>query len=51
MNQHPCQDKCPNFTDENCCHCLVQIKEDSNIRTSDEQKFLDLAIEAEKEIS
>lgn len=23
MNIHPCQDKCPNFTDENCCHCLV----------------------------
>ncbi len=23
MNQHPCQDKCPNFTDEQCCHCLI----------------------------
>lgn len=24
MNNHPCQDKCPNFTDEQCCHCLVK---------------------------
>ena len=24
MNQHPCQDKCPNFTDEQCCHCLIK---------------------------
>ena len=20
---HPCKNKCPNFTDEHCCHCLV----------------------------
>ena len=20
---HPCKNKCPNFTDEQCCHCLV----------------------------
>lgn len=24
MNNHPRQDKCPNFTDEQCCHCLVK---------------------------
>lgn len=24
MSNHPCQDKCPNFNDEQCCHCLVK---------------------------
>ena len=21
---HPCKNKCPNFTDEQCCHCLLK---------------------------
>lgn len=23
MPKHPCADKCPNFIDEQCCHCLI----------------------------
>ncbi len=45
---HPCQDKCPNFTDEQCCHCLIQ---DQNEPVSDEQKFLNRATESIEEIS
>lgn len=24
MNNHPCHDKCPNFSDEQCSHCLLK---------------------------
>ena len=43
MNKHPCQDKCPNFTDEQCCHCLVQAKDQAS-ENEDEAKFLEQAL-------
>ncbi|QIC63290.1 hypothetical protein [Acinetobacter schindleri] len=26
MTNHPCQDKCSDFTDEHCRNCLIQIE-------------------------
>lgn len=46
---HPCKDKCSNFTDEQCQACL--IREDLDIPTSDEYKFLVRALEAVKEVT
>lgn len=43
MNNHPCQDKCPNFTDEQCCHCLIH---ETSADLSDEEKHLKNALEA-----
>ena len=39
---HPCQDKCPNFTDEQCCHCLIH---ETSADLSDEEKHLKNALE------
>lgn len=44
---HPCQDKCPNFTDEQCCYCLVQETADTK---PDEQKYLESAIKSLEEV-
>lgn len=45
MNKHPCQDKCPHFLDEQCCHCLVQEQaEDQASKNEDEAKFLEQAL-------
>lgn len=41
---HPCQDKCPEFTDEQCCHCLIQQEQD--LENSDEAKFYAQALTA-----
>lgn len=43
MPKHPCADKCPNFIDEQCCHCLIQ---ESQAEPSDEDKHLAHALEA-----
>lgn len=67
MRNHPCQDKCPNFTDEQCYHCLVKDLEarefalgvapyDAYVKapvelTSDEQKFLNQADQAKGEVT
>ena len=34
---HPCQDKCSNFKDEECGHCLV--KHEPVFQNADEAKF------------
>lgn len=49
MIEHPCQDKCPEYQDEQCCHCLISPA--LKTPTSDEEKFLRLSTEAKKEIS
>lgn len=38
--KHPCQDKCSNFTEEQCCHCLIQEHAEP---TNDEQKYFEAA--------
>ncbi|PZT84886.1 MAG: hypothetical protein DI627_14240 [Acinetobacter sp.] len=40
---HACQGKCPNYTDEQCCHCLIQ---DTPAALSDEDKHLNNAVDA-----
>lgn len=49
---HPCQDKCSDFQEEQCGHCLVQ--EQSNhppiLKNMDEAKFYGQALIAEKYI-
>lgn len=49
MTHHPCKDKCSNFIDEQCQACL--IREDLDMPTSDEYKFLVRALEAVKEVT
>lgn len=44
--KHPCQNQCPNFTDEQCCHCLIHQEE----KLTDEDKYLALALEAVKQV-
>lgn len=51
MKNHPCQDKCPNYKDEQCSVCLIQIKEELDPLIHDEQKFLKRAFESIEEIS
>ena len=60
MNQHPCQDKCPNFTDEQCCHCLIKeieaqefnlgLAPDSHYVKS-ENKYINQAFQSIREVS
>lgn len=35
LEQHPCVGKCPNFTDEQCCHCLVTEPSDRAFNLND----------------
>jgi len=67
MNIHSCQDKCPDFTDEQCCHCLVKDLEAREFAlgvapdeayvkasaelTNDEWKFLKQADQAKGEVT
>ena len=48
MSKHPCAEQCPNFTDEQCCHCLIQ---ESQAEPSDEDKHLAHALEAMEYVS
>lgn len=41
---HPCQDKCSNFKDEECGHCLV--KHEPVLQDADEAKFYAAYLEA-----
>lgn len=41
---HPCQDKCSNFKDEECGHCLV--KHEPVLQNADEAKFYAAYLEA-----
>jgi hypothetical protein len=43
MTNHPCENNCPNFTDEQCCHCLIQ---ESTVIQTDEEKHLKNALKA-----
>ena len=45
---HPCQDKCSNFKDEECGHCLV--KHEPVLQNADEAKYYAQAILAERYI-
>ena len=40
---HPCKNKCPKFTDEQCCHCLV--------REPSLSELMDLALKSREEAS
>lgn len=57
--KHPCQDQCPNYIDEQCCHCLIQIEKrefdlglapDDFYIKRDEQVHLDHALTAMEHI-
>lgn len=48
--QHPCKNQCPNFIEEQCCHCLI-TNDTSDQKNIDESKYLKLAFEAQGEIS
>ena len=41
---HPCQDKCSNFKDEECDHCLV--KHEPVLQNADEAKHYSTYLEA-----
>ncbi len=41
---HPCQDKCSNFKDEECGHCLV--KHEPVLQNADEAKHYSTYLEA-----
>ncbi len=43
---HPCQDKCSNFKDEECGHCLV--KHESVLQDADEAKFYAVYLDASR---
>lgn len=43
---HACQDKCPEFKDEQCGHCLVQ-QDSPVLQNADEAKFYGQALSAE----
>lgn len=45
---HACQWKCPNYTDEQCCHCLIH---DTPTAVSDEDKHLNAALISINEVS
>ena len=45
---HACQGKCPNYTDEQCCHCLIH---DTPTAVSDEYKHLNAALISINEVS
>lgn len=47
---HPCQDKCPNFDNEQCCHCLIRHDEPAK-PNADEQKFIERALESLGEVA
>lgn len=60
MNHHPCQDKCPNFTDEQCCHCLIKEVEAREFNldlapdahyVKSEDKYLKQAMQSIREVS
>lgn len=60
MNQHPCQDKCPNFTDEQCCHCLIKDIETAEFNlglapdshyVKSEDKYINQAFQSIREVS
>ena len=52
MNRHPCQDKCPNFTDEQCCHCLIkEIEAHDSHYVKSEDKYIDQALQSIREVS
>ena len=60
MNQHPCQDKCPNFTDEQCCHCLIKEIEAQEFKlgltpdshyVKSEDRYIDQALQSIREVS
>ncbi|EMC0682032.1 hypothetical protein [Acinetobacter baumannii] len=48
LANHPCSGKCTDFKEEQCSTCL--INQDAPHQT-DEEKFLDRAFNAQKEIS
>ena len=43
---HPCQDKCSNFKDEECGHCLV--KHEPVLQDADEAKFYAAYLDASR---
>ena len=43
---HPCQDKCSNFKDEECGHCLV--KHEPILQNADEAKFYATYLDASR---
>ncbi|OAL78956.1 hypothetical protein AY606_05885 [Acinetobacter sp. SFB] len=43
---HPCQDKCSNFKDEECGHCLV--KHEPVLQNADEAKYYRTYLEANR---
>lgn len=43
---HPCQNKCSNFKDEECGHCLV--KHEPVLQNADEAKFYATYLEASR---
>ncbi|MFC3902533.1 hypothetical protein [Acinetobacter marinus] len=52
LEQHPCKNKCPNFTDEQCCHYLVKetrLSElmDSALKSRDQARESAVALKEE----
>ncbi len=57
---HACQGKCPNFTDEQCCHCLIKEIEAQEFKlglapdshyVKSEDRYIDQALQSIREVS
>ncbi|EGK48378.1 hypothetical protein K5F25_09785 [Acinetobacter baumannii] len=53
LANHPCSGKCTDFKEEQCSTCLINQDAPHQIvnTQTDEEKFLDRAFNAQKEIS
>lgn len=60
MTHHPCQNKCPHYNDEQCCHCLIKAIEKQEFKlglapddqyVKGEDKYLNQAMKSIQEVS